>query len=377
MFYRDLKLGILGGGQLGRMLLQPCANLNVTTHVLDPNPEAPCSQLAHQFQTGSFKDFDTVYNFGKQVEVLTIEIEHVNVDALEKLEQEGVLVYPQSRVVRMIQDKRLQKQFYLDHGIPSADFILVEDPADARAKAGFLPAFQKVGKGGYDGYGVQFIESKADLDKCYDAPSLFEKPVDFDKEISVIVARNTEGEIKAFPPVEMVADPALNLVDYLLAPADIRKEVAERAEAIAQQVIEAFDMVGILAVELFLTQDGDLLVNEVAPRPHNSGHQSINANHTSQYEQHLRAILGLSLGEPGMKCPAAMVNLLGAEGAIGAAVYEGIEDVLAIPGTNVFLYGKTTTKPGRKMGHVTILDEDVVALKEKVKQVKQLVKVTA
>lgn len=376
-FYQDFRLGILGGGQLGRMLIQACPNLDVFTAVLDPSNVAPCKDLASEFQLGDITDFDTVYRFGKSVDLLTIEIENVNVQALYKLEEEGLPVYPQPRVIDIIQDKRTQKQFYRDHGIPTPDFVLVDSRADAAKHTAFLPAFNKIGKGGYDGGGVQRISNAADFGKVFDAPGLLEKFIDFDREISVIAARNVHGEIAVFPPVECVFDPKYNLVDYLVAPSSAPAAVLAQAEAIARKVIEAFGIVGLLAVEMFVTQQGEVLVNEAAPRPHNSGHQTINANYTSQYEQHLRAILGLPLGSTVIKSPSAMVNLLGAEGFSGPARYEGLDDLLRIDGVNLFLYGKKLTRAKRKMGHVTILDSDMGRLLQKVEQVKKAVRVVA
>ena len=374
-FYQDFKLGVLGGGQLGRMLIRSCVNFNIHTNVIDPDPNAPCAGIANEFVNGSLTDFDTVYDFGKKVDLLTIEIENVNVEALEKLEQEGVKVYPQPSAIKLIQDKRIQKQFYLDHGIPTAEFVLTDNLEAVEKNRDFLPAFQKIGKGGYDGGGVQRLTSSDDLKKAFDAPSLLEKAVDFEKEIAVIVSRNPQGEISAYPAVEMVFHPEHNLVDYLLAPARLNDDIELKALEIAKKVIAKLDMVGILAVEMFVTKEGEILVNEVAPRPHNSGHQTINASFTSQYEQHLRAILDLPLGSTFTKKPSAMVNLLGEDGYTGMAIYEGLEDVLAIEGVNLMLYGKKITKPHRKMGHITILGEDYRSLEEKVERVKKTIKV--
>jgi 5-(carboxyamino)imidazole ribonucleotide synthase len=374
-FYQDFKLGILGGGQLGRMLIGSCTNFDIFTAVLDPSEVAPCKHVASSFNLGSITDFATVYNFGKQVDLLTIEIENVNVEALYQLEREGKAVYPQPRVIEIIQDKRKQKQFYLEHGIPTADFVLVENRADILHNIARLPAFNKLGKGGYDGGGVQRIESVSDIDKAFDAPGLLEQYIDFDREISVIVARNAKGEVAVFPAVECVFHTDHNLVDYLLSPSSAAPAILQRADTIARQVVESLQLVGLLAVEMFVTKSGEVLVNEVAPRPHNSGHQTINANYTSQYEQHLRAILNLPLGATTMKSPSAMVNLLGAEGYSGVARYEGVEQLLQISGVSLFLYGKKFTRPQRKMGHITILDVDVNRLLEKVEMVKKVIKV--
>lgn len=370
-----MKIGILGGGQLGRMLLQAAFNYPVELHVLDPDPQAPCAAATPHFKTGSLQDEATVYAFGKQVEVLTIEIENVNVTALKRLQDEGVKVYPQPGVIEIIQDKRRQKQFFLENGIPTAPFVLIDHPEQLHEHEHFLPAFMKVGKGGYDGRGVMSLRTPADFAEAFEAPSLLEKAADIEKEISVIVARNASGEVRAFPPVEMVFDPQLNLVDYLLSPAQLPQDTAAEAQAIACRLIEALGMVGILAVEMFWNRDGSLWVNEVAPRPHNSGHHTIEANYTSQYEQHLRAITGMPLGCPDSRCPAAMVNLLGEAGHYGAVYYRGLKRALARKGVYVHLYGKAETKPGRKMGHVTIIDSDTDSLQTTIRYIKEVLKV--
>ena len=374
-FYQDFKLGILGGGQLGRMLIQACTNFDLHSSVLDKDANAPCSLLASSFKPGDITDFDTVYAFGKTVDMLTIEIENVNVGALKKLEEEGLTVYPQPAIIDIIKDKRRQKMFYREHGIPTADFVLVDNREAIKQHMDFLPAFNKLGTGGYDGGGVQRIRNAEDIEKGFDAPGLLETLVDFACEISVIAARNSKGEVSVFPAVECVFHPEHNLVDYLFAPSEVSPEIDEKAEKIARQVIESFGLVGLLAVEMFVTRDGEVLVNEVAPRPHNSGHQTINANITSQYEQHLRAILGLPLGATDIILPSAMVNLLGEAGYTGPAKYEGLDDLLAIEGASIFLYGKKETRPQRKMGHVTIVDENADALKRKVEEVKKVIKV--
>ena len=369
------RIGILGGGQLGLMLLQAAIDWNLDIHVLDPDPDAPCQKIAPKFTKGSLQDFDTVYNFGKNLDVITIEIEKVNVEALEALEKEGKRIYPQPSVIRLIQDKRIQKQFYIDKGLPTADFVLTENRNDVKNHLEFLPAFHKLGRDGYDGRGVQRITSKDDVDKAFDQPGLLEKAVPFEKELAVIVARNPSGEIKTFPTVEMVFHPELNLVEYLFAPAEISPETDKKAQEIAYKTAESFQIVGLLAVELFLTSDGEILINEVAPRPHNSGHHTIKANATSQYEQHWRAILDLPLGSTHAYGPSAMVNLLGEDSYEGPAVYEGMEKLLAIEQVFPFLYWKAITKPFRKMGHITIMDADINALKAKVEFIKKNIKV--
>nr|WP_169705150.1 5-(carboxyamino)imidazole ribonucleotide synthase [Runella slithyformis] len=368
------KVGVLGGGQLGLMLLQAAIDWNLHVKILDA-ADAPCAAIAPEFVEGSLQDYEAVYQFGQDVEVMTIEIEKVNVDALEALEREGKKVFPQPNVIRLIQDKRLQKQFYRDHNLPTADFVLTENRADVRNHAAFLPAFHKLGKDGYDGKGVQRIASVDDFDKAFDSPGLLEKAVDFDKELAVIVARNERGEVATFPTVEMVFHPEANLVEYLFAPADISKEIEQQAEELAKRTAQAIGIVGLLAVEMFLTKDGQVLINEVAPRPHNSGHHTIRANFTSQFEQHWRAILNLPLGDTTAYTPAAMVNLLGEEGHTGPAHYEGMEALLATHGVFPFLYGKKITKPFRKMGHITVTDSDLTRLKEKAEWVKNALKV--
>lgn len=376
LFYQDFKLGVLGGGQLGRMLIQSGLDWNISFSVLDPDASAPCSQIA-EFTHGKLTDFQTVRDFGKSCDLITIEIENVNVTALKELQKMGKKIFPQPEIIELIQDKRKQKEFYKNNGIPTADFVLVENKADVIQKKSFLPAVNKLGKEGYDGRGVQILRSEKDLDKAFDAPGLLEKLVDFEKEIAVIVARNERGQVKCFPAVEMVFHPEANLVEYLFSPAEISPVVERQAQIISEDLISKLDMVGLLAVEMFVTKDQQVLVNEVAPRPHNSGHQTIEANYTSQYQQHLRAILNLELGNTSTRIPSAMVNLLGEESFSGLAKYEGLEDVLKIEGVYVHLYGKKLTKPFRKMGHVTIVDMDVESLKKKVNFVKNHFKVKA
>ncbi|NIJ54879.1 5-(carboxyamino)imidazole ribonucleotide synthase [Dyadobacter arcticus] len=369
------RIGILGGGQLGLMLLQAAVDWNLDIHVLDPDADAPCKKIAPYFQQGSLQDYQTVYEFGQNLDIITIEIEKVNVDALEALEKEGKLIYPQPSVIRLIQDKRIQKQFYLDNDLPTAPFILTENRADVLGHIAFLPAFHKLGKDGYDGRGVQRLTSEADLDKAFDKPGLLEKAIPFEKELAVIVARNASGEVATFPTVEMVFHPEHNLVEYLFAPAEIAQSTDAKAQEIARKTAEAFQIVGLLAVELFLTKEGEILINEVAPRPHNSGHHTIRANATSQYEQHWRAILNLPLGSTYAYGPSAMVNLLGEDGFQGLAEYEGMETLLATEQVFPFLYWKAITRPFRKMGHITIMDSDINALKEKVDFVKKSIRV--
>jgi 5-(carboxyamino)imidazole ribonucleotide synthase len=369
------RLGILGGGQLGKMLVQAAADWNIHCKILDPDAQAPCARLTNDFVQGSLQDFDTVYQFGQSCDLLTIEIETVNTAALTALVKEGKQVFPQPHVIELIQDKRLQKQFYKQNHIPTAPFYLIESQRDLWQLIDFLPAVQKLGKGGYDGKGVQKLYSSADIPKGFDTLSLVEKMVDFEKEIAVIVARNASGETKAFPPCEMVFHPEKNLVEYLYAPAHLSDCLAADAEEIAQIVAEKMGIVGILAVEMFVTRTGQLLVNEVAPRPHNSGHHTIEANFTSQYQQHLRAILNLPLGNTTSRSAAAMLNLLGEDGYEGKAYYEGLPEVLAMQGVYVHLYGKENTKPFRKMGHITVIGNDEKSITEKTEQIKKTLRV--
>ncbi|GCC51201.1 5-(carboxyamino)imidazole ribonucleotide synthase [Chryseotalea sanaruensis] len=374
--FTNKKLGILGGGQLGRMLIQSAIDFNMSVAVLDPDAAAPCSFMA-DFTVGKLTDYETVLNFGKRCDIITIEIENVNTQALKELVKMGKQVYPQPEVIELIQDKRVQKKFYEEYRIPTAEFILVDSKVEVIKQKDFLPAVNKLGKEGYDGRGVQLLRTEKDLDKAFDAPGLLEKLIDFEKEIAVIVARNENGDIVSYPAVEMVFHPEKNLVEYLFAPASLPGNVLQEADRIARKVIKSLNMTGLLAVEMFVTKDGKVLVNEVAPRPHNSGHQSIEANITSQYEQHLRAIYNLPLGACNTVLPSAMVNLLGEEGHEGVARYQGFEEIAKLPGVHVHLYGKHLTKPFRKMGHVTIVDINVERLKQTTQLVKQTLKVIA
>ena len=375
--YQAKTLGIIGGGQLGRMVIQSAINYNVDIHILDPDPNAPCKGIAQKFVQGKLTDFDVVYNFGKDCDVITIEIEHVNTDALAKLEKEGKKVFPQPHIIKLIQDKREQKQFYLNNDIPTAAFILTDNKAEVQRHLDFLPAVNKLGKEGYDGRGVQVIRNEADMVKAFEAPSLLEKLVDFEKEIAVIVARNERGEMKAFPAVECVFHPVANLVEFLFSPAEISEDINTKAIDVAQSVIKKLDMVGILAVEMFVTREGEILVNEIAPRPHNSGHHTIEANFISQFEQHLRSVMNMPLGDTGIRSAAAMVNLLGEDGYTGEALVEGLDEALSEKGIYIHLYGKKITKPFRKMGHVTILEDDIEELKNKAIKFKDTIKIKA
>ena len=359
-FYNsNFRLGVLGGGQLGRMLIQEAINLDIQIHCLDPDEDAPCKTISTTFTVGSLLDFNTVYQFGKDKDLITIEIENVNCEALEKLEAEGINVYPQAKIIKLIQDKGLQKEFYLKHKIPTAPFHLIENQENLKKHIDFLPFVQKMRKGGYDGKGVQKIENIVEFEKGFNIPSVIEKFIPFDKELAVIVARNVSGEIAIYPVVECEFNSTENLVEFLFSPAAITIEIENKAQEIAKQIIEKLNLVGILAVEFFLTKKGELLVNEIAPRPHNSGHHTIECNITSQYEQHLRAILNLPLGSTKMISNGVMINLLGEKDFEGMVKYEGLEKSLAMEGVKIHLYGKKTTKPFRKMGHVTIVNEDL------------------
>jgi 5-(carboxyamino)imidazole ribonucleotide synthase len=373
----DLKIGLLGGGQLGRMLMQKAIDWNLQIAILDPSKDAPCAHLTPDFQVGDFKDYDTVYNFGKDKDLVTIEFEDVNSDALAQLEKEGVKVFPQPRVLKIIQDKGLQKSFYQEHNIPTAPFALVENKAQIKEAGIAFPFFQKLRTSGYDGYGVRKIKSEKELAQSFDQPSVIEALADLNKELSVIVSRNEKGEMNAFPVVEMEFNPESNMVQYLFAPAQIEETIAKKATTLALDVIEKLDMVGILAVEMFYNNDGTIWVNEVAPRPHNSGHHTIEAGWCSQYEQHLRAILNLTPGNTQALQYGAMVNLLGEKGFEGTPIYEGMDNILSIEGVFVHLYGKSKTKSFRKMGHVTVVGKDAEKVKADAAKILYTIKVKA
>lgn len=373
----DLKLGILGGGQLGRMLIQEAINYNLTTMVLDPDTHAPCKHIANTFECGSITDYDTVYNFGKKADVITIEIEKVNIEALEQLEKEGKLVFPQSRVIRLIQDKGVQKQFFKENDIPTAPFILVNGKQEMLNSNFTYPFMLKQRRDGYDGKGVMRIEAIKDLDEAFEGPCLIEELVDFEKEIAVIVSRNSNGDVRTFPMVEMEFNPEANLVEFLISPSTYPEAIQQKAELIAKNIAAALNITGILAVEMFVTRNGDILVNELAPRPHNSGHQTIEGNYVSQFQQHLRSIFNLPLGDTRCITNSVMINLLGEKGYDGVAKYKGLEKILALDGVYVHLYGKKYTKPFRKMGHITVVDQNRESAIEKAKFIQQALKVIA
>ncbi|MFN6038763.1 MAG: 5-(carboxyamino)imidazole ribonucleotide synthase [Bacteroidota bacterium] len=373
---KDNKIAMLGGGQLGRMLIQSGINLNLQISVLDPDAAAPCKNLCSKFVVGDLMDEKTVYEFGKKADIITIEIEHVNINALKRLEQEGKKVYPQPEIIEIIQDKGSQKMFYQRNEIPTPDFFIVENKSQISKYSSFFPFFQKLRKGGYDGKGVKKLDNPENLSEAFDEPSVLEMLVDFEKEISVIVARDSDGNMKCFPVVECEFNPEANLVEFLFSPARLKKNTEEQAYQIAKKTAEKMGIVGLLAVEMFVLKDGNVLVNEVAPRPHNSGHHTIEANKTSQFEQHLRAITGLPLGDPSILLPGVMINLLGEKNKSGPAKYKGLDQVLELKGVHVHLYGKENTRPFRKMGHVTVIDENLEIAKQKAKKVKDILKVT-
>ena len=367
----SLRIGVLGGGQLGLMMIQAAVDLDLRVEVMDPSEKAPCAKFTHRFITGDLNDAEAVYQFGKELDIVTIEIEHVSVEGLRRLEQSGVRVIPKPEHIALIQDKGLQKQFFENNRIPTSDFILIE--AEGNISSLGLPIVQKLRTGGYDGRGVQILKTPSDIvEKGFSEACVLEKAVDIDKELGVIVARNSSGQTSIFPVVESVFDPKVNLVSSLIAPANIDDTSAAKAQALALQVLEAMDFVGLMAVELFLDSDGDLLVNEVAPRTHNSGHHTIEANKTSQFAQHLRAVVGLPLGDVSLLHNAAgMINLLGATGAYGTPVYEGLSEAQSIPGVHPHIYGKSEVKPYRKMGHVTVTGQDLDLVQERLLKLRE------
>ncbi len=380
-FSSDFTLGILGGGQLGKMLLTETRKFDITTKVLDPSPDAPCRIACNTFVQGNLTDFNTVYNFGKDVGVLTIEIENVNVEALEKLQTEGVKVYPSPQTIKNIQNKATQKQFYATHGIPTAPFQVFQNTESLKKAINeqqlTLPFVWKSARFGYDGNGVKIVRQLTDLNLLPNDQCIAEGLVPFKKELAVIVARNANGQVRTYPVVEMEFHPEANQVEYVLCPARIEEAVAQKARTIAIQVAQAFEVVGLLAVELFQTENDEILVNEVAPRPHNSGHYSIEAAYTNQFEQHLRAILNLPLGSTESKVAGVMVNLVGAEGYQGKVVYENIEQIMAMEGVTPHIYGKKETRPFRKMGHVTIVNPNINKARQIAEQVKNTIRVIA
>lgn len=378
-FSTDFRLGILGGGQLGKMLLYDTRKFDIATNVLDPSIDAPAQFGAHKFFQGDLMDFETVYRFGKTVNTLTIEIENVNLDALEQLEKEGLNVFPSPSTLRLIQHKGKQKDFYTQNNIPTAPykrFDNIESLKEAvNNNEATIPFVWKAAQFGYDGNGVKVVRSVADLDKLPNVECIAEQMIPFKNELAVIVARSVSGEIKTYPVVEMEFHPEANQVEYVICPARIPSAVSDKAREVALKVSEKYNHVGLLAVEMFQTEDDDILVNEVAPRPHNSGHYSIEASYTSQFEQHIRAILDLPLGDTDSKVAGVMVNLVGAEGYTGQVYYEGMKEILAINGVTPHIYGKRETRPFRKMGHVTIVNPDMTKARAIAQQVKETIKV--
>lgn len=370
-----IKVGILGGGQLGRMLLQAAANYPMETFVLENDENCPAAHLCHHFTKGDISNFDDVYNFGKGLNAITIEIEAVNVEALEKLENEGVKIYPKPTALKIIKNKILQKQFYKDNEIPTSEFIITQSKSDLNQHTGFLPAAHKIAMGGYDGRGVELLKTKADFEKGFDEPAVLEKLVLIKKEIAVIIAVADNGENALYPAVDMVFDNRLNLLEYQISPADITDKILWKVEAVALKVVKDLKSPGIFAVELFVDIDDNVFVNETAPRVHNSGHHSIEANYSSQFDMLWRIMLGYPLGSTEHILPAAIVNLLGADGFNGEAVYEGLNDILQIENVFVHIYGKKETRPGRKMGHITILSKEKQELIHQANRIKQTVKV--
>ncbi|MDG1954406.1 MAG: 5-(carboxyamino)imidazole ribonucleotide synthase [Polaribacter sp.] len=380
-FSSDFKLGVLGGGQLGRMLLAETQKYDIYTSILDASPEAPCAQICNEFHIGNLLNFDAVYNFGKLVDVLTIEIEHVNIDALYQLEKEGLKIYPQPSVIEIIQHKGKQKDFFVDNNIPTSPhkrFKNKQELINSFEKNEFkVSCVWKSSQFGYDGTGVKIVRSVDDIQSLADTDCIVEELIPFKNELAVIVARNADGEVKTYPVVEMEFHPEANQVEYVICPARIDEKVAEKAREIALHVAKSFKHVGLLAVEMFQTEKDEILINEVAPRTHNSGHYSIEASYTNQFEQHLRTVLNLPLGNTESKVAGIMVNLVGEEGFTGNVVYENIEKVMQIDGVTPHIYGKKITKPFRKMGHVTIVDKDIDKARKTAQKVKETIRVIA
>ncbi len=380
-FSSDFKLGILGGGQLGKMLLSETRKFDIQTYVLDPSDEAPSKIACNKFFHGSLLDFETVYNFGKQVDLLTFEIELVNLDALEKLENEGLKIFPSPKTLKLIQNKGVQKEFYIENGIPTANFKKFSGKKELliafiETKLP-IPFVWKCTQFGYDGNGVKIVRSATDIENLPDVECIAEEIIPFKNELSVIVVRNVSGQIKTYPVVEMEFHPEANQVEYVICPARIDEKIAQKAIDIALKVSKNFNHVGLLAVEMFQTENDEILVNEVAPRPHNSGHHTIEASYTSQFENHLRAILNLPLGNCNSKVAGIMVNLVGAEGYSGPVIYQNIEKIMAINGVTPHIYGKKETRPFRKMGHVTIVNENMVEARKIAEIVKNSIRVIA
>lgn len=371
------KIGILGGGQLGRMLLQAAANYPVITYILEQDEQCPSAHLCHHFIKGDIRSFEDVYSFGQHLDALTIEIENVNIDALEKLEQEGKQIFPKPSALKTIKNKISQKEFYQQYQIPTSPFLVTNNLTELQLRADFLPAVHKLASGGFDGRGVQIIDNTDDLMKGFDEPSVLEKKVAVDKEIAIMIAVDNKGATAIYPAVDMVFDPKLNLLSYQLCPAELPQQQMWKAEAIALSVVRNLNSPGIFAVELFIDKEGQVLVNETAPRVHNSGHHSIEGNYSSQFDMLWRIILGYPLGNTQVILPSALFNLLGEPGHKGSANYQGLEEVMQIDNAFVHIYGKKITSAGRKMGHVTILSKDKQDLLYKVNKIRHTLKVVA
>jgi 5-(carboxyamino)imidazole ribonucleotide synthase len=372
----NFKLGVLGGGQLGKMLLAEAHKLDINTFVLENSADAPCASITTNFVLGDWKNFEDVYNFGKDKNVLTVEIEHINLKALEVLKTKGVKIHPQPSVLKIIQNKGLQKDFYTSNNIPTAKYQRFKNKTELLNSNINFPCIWKAETLGYDGNGVKKLSSAQDIESLNDVPCIIEELIPFTKELSVIVARNEKGEIKTFPTVEMEFNPLNNQVEFVVCPASIPKKIDDIAQKTAIKVSESFQHIGLLAVELFLTNDNKIIVNEVAPRPHNSGHYSIEASYTNQFEQHIRAILNLPLGSTKSKLPAVMYNLSGENNSYGNVIYKNIESILKIEGATIHLYGKKTVKPNRKMGHITVVNANIENTKKIAKKVKNIICVT-
>jgi len=375
-FSSKFKLGILGGGQLGKMLLSETQKWDIYTCVLDPSKEAPCAQICNEFTQGDFNDYQSVYQFGKKVDLLTVEIEHINIKALYQLQKEGLTIYPQPEILEIIKHKGKQKDFYKKHTIPTASYHRFKSKADFQSKDFDFPIIWKSSEFGYDGTGVKQVKNRGELLKLPDVPCIIEEFIAIEKEFAVIVARNPSGEIKNYPVVEMEFHPQANQVEFVICPANIDDSLEKELQEIALQVAKAFKHVGLLAVEFIQDKNGRILVNEVAPRPHNSGHYSIEASYTNQFEQHLRAILNLPLGETTSKLAGVMVNLVGEEGFTGEVLYQGFDKILNLKGVTPHLYGKKITRAFRKMGHITIVNKDRKEAREIAKTVKNTIRVT-
>ena len=370
-----LKVGILGGGQLGRMLLQAAANYPVETYVLENDADCPAAHLCYQFVKGDIRNFDDVYEFGKGLNALTIEIESVNEEALQRLEDEGVKIYPRPSALKTIKNKITQKQFYTEHSIPTAEYVVTQNLDGVRARVDMLPAVHKIGMGGYDGRGVQMIRTKEEVEKGFDEPGVLEKMIAIDREIAQIIAIGEKGETAIYPPVDMVFDQRLNLLDYQISPAELPQNLLWKVEAVSLRAVKELKSPGIFAVELLVTKGGEVYVNETAPRVHNSGHHTIEANYSSQFDMLWRVILGYPLGNTEAILPGAIVNMIGAEGCEGEVHYEGLEEVLQMDNVFVHIYGKKETKAGRKMGHVTIISREKQDLVYKAHKIKNTLKV--